>query len=116
MTTYIQLLDYKNRSSNGGFPVIQGGASDINEVADINQISSFSFEFDSDIEADEFISKFPKSLKLQKGTMNDLSAGTIKIHIGKGFNCFWTNAVTGEKNESAWKARETMIKVLKSIS
>ena len=102
MKLTINRLDYKNPSDINSYKSLPS-LVDVNDIVDVNEVNGITAYFTTKEEAETFLSKFPKSYKgrLGKG---------IEYQVSFNFNTFWTNSTTGDKNETAQKRREKVIK------
>jgi hypothetical protein len=115
MTIQIKRLDYKNQDpifkTYEDLPTL----NNVNDITDINEIHSISIHDDSEANLDFYLSKFPKSMKVKKGTMSSNGSDITGSFLYKAFNTFWTDGTTGSKNETAAKHREKFIDILKDL-
>jgi hypothetical protein len=92
------------------------------DQAEINDIYSISIgPFTSETERDEFASKFPKSYKVCRPREHahlpngDINFDVTLYSVYFSFQTFWSNKVTGDKNEAAIKRRLNVIKKIKAL-
>jgi len=115
MTVKITRLDYKNPviyAYGPGFKQLPDLDS-VKDITDINEVRSVSI-FADEKDLDFYLSKFPKYMKVRKGSFSDGQNITGRF-LYKQFNTFFHDGTTGEKNETAIKHREKFIDILKDL-
>ena len=114
----ISRLDYKNRTERKGLYQLNP-LTDLREITDVNEVSCITIEFNTYEQAIEFQSKFPKSYKAKIAIIGHYDSATKQGHstydVYFRFDTFWSNATTGEINETAVKNRVKVIKKLTEI-
>lgn len=116
MKIFIYRVDYKNIKEKGYYmlPTI----SDINEIEDIDEISSIGIKFDDTEEIQKFISRFPRYFKLKEekySTMDENGKYINKPYTSINFNTFHKDRRMGDINETAIKKRIKFIEKLKEV-
>ena len=110
--TEISRLDYKNQNNLGGYTRLES-LNNIELIEDANEVLSIDYYFETEDGAKLFLSQFPKSYNAKIHTIcGDSKYFSVHFH----FNTFWSNATTGDQNESAALRRLKVIKKLKSIN
>lgn len=117
----VSRLDYKNFTGNGyhSLPLLKS----LDDITDINEVSSITIEFDNENDSIEFANKFPKSYKASISKVWNsgefINGGYpnqyYTYHVVFYFNTFFMNGNTGNVNETAVKTRIKVINKLNSI-
>lgn len=128
----ICLLDTVNAPTNGGY-YLKPQVKNIEEAFDINEVESIDLYFNTIEEANEVVKKFPKYtkaeayeksgswLKEKAPALSQIDWQTDDYIYGRRpvvsvkFNTFFLNETTGKINESAVKARNKFVEILKSL-
>ncbi len=93
----------------------------LNDITDINSVDSICVYFETNEQAVQFSTNFPKSYKASifetyEWIINENKYGSeYSFCVYFSFNTFHTNKTTGLVNESAVKRRLKVIKKLESI-
>ena len=111
-TITIERLDYKNLNERGGCMPLES-LNNIELIQDVNEVYKIYYYFETQDEAQLFAAQFPKSYNAKISRILGLNRVTFGVYFH--FNTFWSNATTGDKNESAALRRLKVIKKLKSI-
>lgn len=115
---HICRLDYKNRIERKGLYQLDR-LHDLRDITDINEVYHISVEFKTRTQANEFQSKFPKTYKANIAIVSHYDKDTQEYYdtydVCFKFDTFFSNATTGEVNETAVKNRVKVIKKLTEI-
>lgn len=114
----LEIENYDFINLTNGYPTPLKNVNNINEANEAN-ISKIRFYFNTEDEAKNFVSKFPKSYLGKLSRISDYDFKTKEGYFYYGvsfyFNIFYTNGSTGDVNESAIARRAKVFKKLKEI-
>ena len=115
LTVRINRLNYKAKENNGGYVLLTPVYS-TEEISDINEVNFVQIGgFESLEQAEEFAARFPKYTKMRAYWLHSFNSSKEPV-VSSEFNTFWTNQVTGGKNEAAIKRRNRVIGTLKQMN
>lgn len=116
MEIRISRIDYNNPDESQRFRILPTLHS-TSALIDANEVNQIGIIFDSQEEADQIFSKFPKHVRMQKSKFwgTGHQAEMARPYISARFQTFFPNKVTGAANESAIKARNKALEILRAL-